>query len=182
MARTYQNLIEGDVTAYVLRQVQPVVVFSGDDHDHCEVIHHGYRHNQTHSVPGFELTDVPELTVKSMSMTEGVHRPGYAWLQLSSGTQGIDYRPCLMPNPIFLWVGVYLPLFVVTLVYLFLQQGSYHAVGALLPSHMPSAPRRARSVRVCARTSNVMRCLRRLACDASLVGCVPLLLWLCLQS
>lgn len=181
-ARTYQNLVREDVTNYVLKNIQPAVVFSGDDHDHCEVIHQKFRQNQIYSVPGFNASDVPELTVKSMSMTEGVRRPGYAWLQLTSEGHGIDYMPCVLPNQIFLWTGIYLPLFVLTMAYLLVRHGRYEPVGSLLPSHASITPHRTRTLRFSARSSNILGRLRRLARQVGLIGFAPLLLWLFLQS
>lgn len=167
---------------YVLRNVQPAVVFSGDDHDHCEVIHQNYRHHQTYNVPGFDPADVPELTVKSMSMTEGVRRPGYAWLQLSSNNHGIEYKPCLLPDQIFAWIGLYLPLFVLTLAFLLFKNGRYQPLGPLLPSHALPARHRPSTWRLFVRGSNVVGYIRRIAHQVGLIGFVPLLFWLILQS
>ncbi len=69
---TYQNMVSESVSDWVLRSIDPAAVFSGDDHDHCE-----YRHRrpagpvaEDGSVEGFALGEIPELTVKSVSMTE----------------------------------------------------------------------------------------------------------------
>lgn len=128
---TYQNMVSESVSDWVLRSIDPAAVFSGDDHDHCE-----YRHRrpagpvaEDGSVEGFALGEIPELTVKSVSMTEGVRRPGFARLSLfsppESPTAGgeqqhatMAYTPCLLPDQIGIWTKLYLPAFVLSLVLL----------------------------------------------------------------
>ena len=177
---TYQNLIQPHVSAWVLRAVEPAVVFSGDDHDHCEAVHRGVRAGAQGdgSVPGFAAGDTPELTVKSLSMLEGVHRPGYARLRLyaphAAAPPALDYAPCLLPDQISIWLYIYLPCFVVTLALLVAMR--LRSKGQLLPlaDEIPldGAPMRARRQRSTA--SAIGR-------DILAVGAAPLVLWLCIQ-
>ena len=50
----YQNLIFESLTNYILDSIKPVLIFSGDDHDYCE-IQHG------------KVDPTPEVTVNSFS-------------------------------------------------------------------------------------------------------------------
>ncbi|GAA5849397.1 hypothetical protein JCM3766R1_006067 [Sporobolomyces carnicolor] len=105
--RGYQNLVGKAETEWLLDQVQPVKVFSGDDHDYCFVRHdreEGSRLNTT------------ETTVKSFSMAMGVSYPGYTILTLypPSSTNGegptFGEQSCLLPSQLGIYLHVYLPL------------------------------------------------------------------------
>ncbi|RPD78267.1 Metallo-dependent phosphatase [Lentinus tigrinus ALCF2SS1-7] len=116
----YQNLLSPQASQFLLQTIRPAVVFSGDDHDYCEYVH---------TVP---LTDtkrpsppasVPEITVKSFSMAMGVRRPGYQLLSLvppslARDGQSLAYRPCLLPDQLSIYLSVYIPLFVLSLIML----------------------------------------------------------------
>lgn len=115
---------------------------SGDDHDHCEYAH---PHTSSASRPNQLVSDVPpntvpELTLKSFSMSMGVRRPGYTRLSLSLSSssktstgagnlitapqaraQSISYTTCLLPNQLGIWLGIYLPLLVGTVLLLVLR-------------------------------------------------------------
>lgn len=67
----YQTLIEPDISEAVLNGVKPDLIFSGDDHDYCEVFHH-FGENQV----------APEISVKSISMAMGIKRPAVQLLTL----------------------------------------------------------------------------------------------------
>lgn len=166
--RTYQNLVRTNVSNYVLDSIQPAVVFSGDDHDHCEALHKGIRTTLHGHVAGFTAADVPELTVKSISMVEGVRRPGYAWLQLNSDAP-MDYIPCLLPDQVGLWLFVYVPCFIATVLYLTWWRLSLRS-HAYLPVHRDMST-------ALNKTALAKRVLR----DMAHTALFPLLLWLCLQ-
>ncbi|KFH43345.1 Cell division control protein-like protein [Hapsidospora chrysogenum ATCC 11550] len=64
----YQNVLSADHSSKLLDKVGNVVhIFSGDDHDYCEVVHAG---------------GVREITVKSLSMAMGVPTPGFVMASL----------------------------------------------------------------------------------------------------
>jgi len=67
----YQNVLTQSLSAEVLQKTRARYVFSGDDHDACEV-HHMYG-------PQGRVT---EWTVKSLSWTMGVRRPGFEMVSL----------------------------------------------------------------------------------------------------
>lgn len=154
---TYQNMVSSSVSDWVLQSIDPLVVFSGDDHDHCEYRHVRSVRNSTSAsmiVDGFGSTQIPELTVKSVSMTEGVRKPGFARLSLfsppasasSSAEQHVAmaYTPCLLPDQIGIWTQLYLPFFVLSLVSLYLWP-RYAQNGSDRAGYLPLANQRKRN-------------------------------------
>lgn len=73
----YQNVLNLDDSVKVIESVGHVVhAFSGDDHDHCELTHDASQKN------------VPEITVKSISMAMGVPTPGFLMVSLYNPVDG----------------------------------------------------------------------------------------------
>lgn len=67
----YQNVLSEEDSVKLIKSIGNVVhAFSGDDHDYCEVTHDVRQGN------------VPEITVKSMSMAMGVPTPGFLMVSL----------------------------------------------------------------------------------------------------
>ncbi|PQE20391.1 calcineurin-like phosphoesterase protein [Rutstroemia sp. NJR-2017a BBW] len=67
----YQNVLSNDDSIKLIQKIGNVVsVFSGDDHDYCEVVH---PEDKNHA---------REITVKSMSWVMGIRRPGFLMLSL----------------------------------------------------------------------------------------------------
>lgn len=108
----YQNVLQPETSADILKKVQPMHVFSGDDHDYCEILHAG--------ATGM----VKEITVKSFSPNMGVRRPGFLMLSLwnpvtkgviegGPDTPTIQTKLCLLPDQIGIWM-FYFFLFSVT--------------------------------------------------------------------
>ncbi|KJZ76156.1 hypothetical protein HIM_04612 [Hirsutella minnesotensis 3608] len=97
----YQNVLNPEDSTKLLESVGNVThVFSGDDHDYCELVHSQSRGG------------VREITVKSFSMAMGVPTPGFLMVSLYNPV-GPDGRPlpgspeftlqthlCLLPNQI----------------------------------------------------------------------------------
>lgn len=127
----YQNVLSDTDSLDILDKVQDVVhVFSGDDHDYCELKHTS------------ETGGVKEITVKSMSWAMGVRRPGFLLVSLwnpvdasgqSIGTHGsqaaisesglpltIETHLCLLPDQIAIILR-YAALLGVTLVVLLVR-------------------------------------------------------------
>ncbi|MCJ1287376.1 hypothetical protein MMC26_006725 [Xylographa opegraphella] len=70
----YQNVLQPDLSKELIEKIGHVQhVFSGDDHDYCEIVHHGYT-----SKGG----GVREITVKSFSWAMGVRKPGFLMVSL----------------------------------------------------------------------------------------------------
>lgn len=67
----YQNVLSEEDSVKLVKSIGNVVhAFSGDDHDYCELTHDARQGN------------VPEITVKSMSMAMGVSIPGFLMVSL----------------------------------------------------------------------------------------------------
>ncbi|KYK57546.1 cdc1-like protein [Drechmeria coniospora] len=95
----YQNVLSEEDSKRLVKSVGNVVhVFSGDDHDYCELTHSSSKDN------------VREITVKSFSMAMGVPTPGFVMVSLHNPVDA-DGRPmpgspektlqthlCLLPN------------------------------------------------------------------------------------
>ncbi|PNY27999.1 Uncharacterized protein TCAP_02081, partial [Tolypocladium capitatum] len=95
----YQNVLGEEDSVKLIKDIGNVVhVFSGDDHDHCELVHSSSKGN------------VREITVKSFSMAMGVPTPGFVMVSLYHPV-GADGKPtpgaakatlqthlCLLPN------------------------------------------------------------------------------------
>lgn len=87
----YQTALESHITTDILSKVQPTLVFSGDDHDYCDVVHPG---------------NVREVTVKSISMAMGINYPAVQLLTYSTDKPEFQYdtHMCYLPTP---YVSVY---------------------------------------------------------------------------
>lgn len=103
----YQNLLGRQTSHFIVDAIDPVVVFSGDDHDYCDMVHAD--------------TGVREVTVKSFSPSTGVSRPGFQLLSLvppeANMTTYAD-APCILPDQACVYWWVYLPLAIVTCAWL----------------------------------------------------------------
>ncbi|KAH9815696.1 Cell division control protein [Teratosphaeria destructans] len=117
----YQNVItrslSGSLMGHVFSAGEVMHVFSGDDHDHCDVTH---RYNI--GLPGPDgntrkaaIKSVPETTVKSFSWAMGVRRPGFQLLSLwnpvdergkTVGTPlpTIQTQICLLPDQLDVFI------------------------------------------------------------------------------
>ncbi|RKP01477.1 hypothetical protein CXG81DRAFT_888, partial [Caulochytrium protostelioides] len=77
----YQNLIQPQLTAWLLGAVRPQLTLSGDDHDVCHVDH----------VLDATGTHHPEWTIPTFSFLQGNPRPAYGMLHLHpDGTSTLD--------------------------------------------------------------------------------------------
>lgn len=95
----YQNVLSEEDSVKLIKDVGNVVhVFSGDDHDYCELVHSEAKDS------------VREITVKSMSMAMGVPTPGFVMLSMynpvdadgkpmpGAPKETIQTHLCLLPN------------------------------------------------------------------------------------
>jgi hypothetical protein len=98
----YQNLVVESLSQYILDIVQPVAVFSGDDHDYCKVAH----------------DSIIEITVPTFSMAQGLHFPGVTLLNIQKDSRTITTDLCWLPSQIdiFLRYGYFFVFTVVLLV------------------------------------------------------------------
>lgn len=111
----YQTVIEHWVSDKLLKELNPVIVFSGDDHDYCDMTHLDYD-DTSRSL-------AREISCKSPSMTNGIRYPAYQLLSLNNPqdtddrNMGKTYETemCYLPTP-YLNVKVYLLSYVLTCV------------------------------------------------------------------
>lgn len=121
----YINTLSPDLSAEILRKVDPTFVFSADDHDFCEV-HHG---------------DVTEVTVKSFAWTMGIRRPGFSMVSLYTGAEEkgtVAYQLCLLPDQIKIYM-VYAFVALVSLVLVALKREPkvvLHVAVVVLPAYL----------------------------------------------
>ncbi|KAI9680132.1 MAG: hypothetical protein M1817_005149 [Caeruleum heppii] len=123
----YQNVLYPDISKELVEKIGNVGhVFSGDDHDYCEVVHRGYTSAGASGAGG-----IREITVKSISFAMGVRKPGFVMLSLWNpidnlgrpmGTQGgghgsadseagaptLESHLCLLPDQIGIYLGYFL--------------------------------------------------------------------------
>ncbi|KZF25310.1 hypothetical protein L228DRAFT_244116 [Xylona heveae TC161] len=129
----YQNVLTPEISKDVVEKVGNVgLVFSGDDHDYCEIVHREFTApSQPGGGPG--SAGIKEITVKSFSWAMGVRKPGFLMLSMwnpldavgqSQGTRSsghgapaafvgdptIETHLCLLPDQlgIFMRYGIVL--------------------------------------------------------------------------
>ncbi|KAI5949077.1 hypothetical protein KGF57_004907 [Candida theae] len=103
----YQNSLTKEISDFLLDKIEPDLIFSGDDHDYCDIVHdQGTR----------------EITIKSMSMAMGIYYPAVQLLSYVKSPEGLKYQTkiCYMQTP-YINVVVYIVMAVVSIVVI-LQQ------------------------------------------------------------
>ena len=110
----YQNVLTRELSNEVAQKVSKagdiVHVFSGDDHDYCDVWHR-YNVGSMGEKRSPKPTTVRETTVKSFSWAMGVRKPGFQLLSLwnpldesgnpmSSSLPTVQTHLCLLPDQI----------------------------------------------------------------------------------
>lgn len=108
----YQNVLTESISEMIVHHIGTPLshIFSGDDHDYCEIVHDEY--------PGAPR----EVTVKSASMAMGIRKPAYMLLslwnpvdqdtgkandQVQKADRTIKSRLCILPDQIgiYEWYG-----------------------------------------------------------------------------
>ena len=122
----YQNVLTHEISKELVELVGDVShVFSGDDHDYCDVIHRGYTSKNG---------GIREVTVKSISWAMGVRKPGFLLLSLwnpvdeegkatredATKASTIQTHLCLLPDQLAIFIR-YSLLLAFTLVVLFVR-------------------------------------------------------------
>ncbi|KAF6229869.1 hypothetical protein HO133_004206 [Letharia lupina] len=122
----YQNVLTHEISKELVELVGDVShIFSGDDHDYCDVIHRGYTSKNG---------GIREVTVKSISWAMGVRKPGFLLLSLwnpvdeegkansqdASKSSTIQSHLCLLPDQLSIFIRYGL-LLAFTLVVLFVR-------------------------------------------------------------
>lgn len=85
----YQTVLDPGLSQKILNNIQPILIFTGDDHDYCHIRHpydkFSSREPDDYTFkkgdhPGVKYSD--EITVKSSAMTGGIKRPAIELLSL----------------------------------------------------------------------------------------------------
>lgn len=115
----YQLAIAPHLLEELLTKIEPDLIFSGDDHDYCDVTH--------------DIGSVREVTVKSISMAMGIWKPAVQLLTIQNGADPWSYEThmCYLPRP-YVDVVVYVAMAILTAVLLLVwnvlqrRQAYYH--------------------------------------------------------
>lgn len=103
----YQLALSPEILNELLDKIRPSLIFSGDDHDYCDVLHEG------------SLTS-REITVKSISMAMGIRYPAVQLLSYSKeGKFKYNTHMCYLPTP-YVDVFAYVVMSVVSAIILLL--------------------------------------------------------------
>lgn len=96
----YKSSISPEISSQILTTVRPEVIFTGDDHDYCDIVH--------------EETGSREIMVKSISMAMGIKYPAVQLLSFTN-TDKFTYSTemCYLPTP-YLNVAHYVLLSIIT--------------------------------------------------------------------
>jgi hypothetical protein len=153
----YQNVLtqtlSRDIIGKVLSAGDIVAIFSGDDHDYCDVSHR-YNIAAIHSPNPMEtmktrLAQIREITVTSFSWAMGVRKPGFVLLSLwnpvdaQGETVGIPLPTvqshlCLLPDQLSIFID-YALLFLLTLP-LLLVRAVYNTLRSWDETNAPDTP------------------------------------------
>ncbi|KAF9132791.1 hypothetical protein BGW39_011275 [Mortierella sp. 14UC] len=74
----FQNMVNIPLSREILEGIQPDMVFSGDDHDWCEIAH-----------PTIGGNLVPEVTLRTFSFAQGIKQPAFMMMSLFNP----DHKP-----------------------------------------------------------------------------------------
>ncbi|TCD63045.1 hypothetical protein EIP91_006058 [Steccherinum ochraceum] len=138
----YQNTLGKRTTRFLLNDIHPAVIFSGDDRDYCDY---------THRMPGSDpsVSDgIREVTVKSFSPFRSLRHPGFHLLSLVDPlytprleSPTVADKACFLPDHRDVYTSCYLPLAIITLVVLLIsQQRSKRQQAIRLPSYHTLSP------------------------------------------
>ena len=82
----YKSTISSDITSRILEKIKPNLIFTGDDHDYCDIIH--------------RETNSREIMVKSISMAMGIKYPAVQLLTFSNSNKfSYSTGMCYLPTP-----------------------------------------------------------------------------------
>lgn len=118
----YQSMLGKQSTHFLLENLQPSIVFSGDNRDYCDYTH------TVPNVPGTSMSTTPirEVTIKSFSMSVHIRRPGFHLLSLVDpatrtfpGQSSFADTACLLPDQSRIYTSLYGTLAFLTFLLLF---------------------------------------------------------------
>jgi hypothetical protein len=80
-------MLSKELSEHILNTVKPILIFSADDHDYCEITHSNF---------------IKEITVPTFSMAQGVKYPGL--MVLSINDKSLYTRLYWLPSQIDLFI------------------------------------------------------------------------------
>lgn len=88
----YQNMLSPQTSLEILKHIDPIHIFSGDDHEPCE-----YKHERA-----------TENTVPTFSWLQGTSKPGFGMFTTNNETRQVFYNDCFTPRQtyIYLWYAI----------------------------------------------------------------------------
>jgi hypothetical protein len=130
----YQNVLTQELTTHIVERVTTSIgdikqVFSGDDHDYCDVsFSYDIRRAASASSSTPIWRSVRDITVKSFSWAMGVRKPGFLlvslWNPIDANGKNIEgvsqtyqTKSCLLPDQLSIFIQ-YASLFGITLAFL----------------------------------------------------------------
>ncbi|KAF8897093.1 hypothetical protein CPB84DRAFT_1781548 [Gymnopilus junonius] len=119
----YQSLLGKQTTSFLLKNLEPLIVFSADNRDYCDY---------THVLPGSRVDGnnqanaIREVTVKSFSISVHIERPGFQLLSLvdpavvaNPSFSSFADRACALPNQFHVYSSFYFPCICITILLFF---------------------------------------------------------------
>ncbi|KAA1474312.1 hypothetical protein DENSPDRAFT_824137 [Dentipellis sp. KUC8613] len=121
----WQSTLGKQTSTFLLQTLKPAVIFSADDRDYCDITHTLRDTTSANAT----TTSIHEVTVKSISLSKHIKRPGFQLLSLlptsDDATSSLDpstprhaYRPCLLPSASSATTGLYIPFFILSFILL----------------------------------------------------------------
>ncbi|KAJ3772913.1 hypothetical protein FB446DRAFT_734866 [Lentinula raphanica] len=104
----YQNTLQKHTSDFLIENLQPSIIFSGDNRDYCEHLHKVVSGR----VPE-DVALVPEITIKSFSPSRHIRRPGFQLVSLNNPDpsarfhQSVAHDLCLLPDQNFIYRRLY---------------------------------------------------------------------------
>ncbi|TFY77984.1 hypothetical protein EWM64_g6029 [Hericium alpestre] len=119
----WQSTLGKQTSRFLLDSLHPVIVFSADDRDYCDI---------THTLHDNSSTSIHEITVKSFSPTRHITRSGLQLLSLlptsdeimseaNSTTPRHAHKSCLLPSLNSPLASLYMPFFFLSLLLLLIS-------------------------------------------------------------
>lgn len=81
-------MLSPEISQEILKNIDPIHIFSGDDHEPCE-----YNHGKA-----------IENTVPTFSWLQGTSKPGFGMFTTNNETKEVLYNDCFTPRQTFIYI------------------------------------------------------------------------------
>lgn len=139
----FQNMLIPPLSERILQSLEPIAIFSGDDHDYCEVQHIFSASPTLSSLQMVPKQNITERTVKSFSFAMGISYPAVQLVSLNNPALGYTGRSdtyqtkmCYLQNQYAIY-SLYLALILITLALTILRNTSirnFNGIGSSMYS------------------------------------------------